>query len=666
MLVTRPLIARPALPRFVRAGDSLVAGVVVNQRAGGTPTVRVDATVQGAALRGNARREATLEAGRGAEVRYPFRVQPGDSAIFQFAVRSAAGEDAVRTRLPVRPEFHPVTHTIAGVVRDTATAEFILPGDIDPARSRVSINLGTSPLAVLQGLRDQLQLYPYYCTEQLTSVAMPLLALYTAGRKHDLPLVDEAGVRDLQRAVTQLSRRQRTDGGIGMWRADDWTTPYLTAHATRFLLGAREAGIAVNDSVLARAAGYLVQSLATDARGATPVAHWYTNVTVVLSDQVAAIDVLSRLGIPQVAAENRLLARAAQLRVEDRLRLAEALHRRGEVQSALRLIAPAWASVKLEGRRAAVPADTSAHYFRSTMGPTARLLTATLAINPSHPLVGPLVESLVSGNQGRGWWSWNTQDAALVVEALAAAEQTIRSSSSRAIRARAGQRVIAVSRGGTADSSAALTGIITSRPDGTRSLRVSVDAQGEGISYWFATVTEVPRTPPVTPRETGIAVERWYESYETGRPITAVTEGELVRVRLRVTVPRERHFVVLDDALPAGLEAVDLSLRTAAPLPGPGIARVEETEEEEEGSEFQWGYGRWDGGWWTPFDHRELRDDRVVYVASVLWPGTYTATYVARATTPGVFTRPPAHAQEMYNPAVYGRSEGGVFTVRQR
>ena len=72
---------------------------------------------------------------------------------------------------------------------------------------------------------------------------------------------------------------------------------------------------------------------------------------------------------------------------------------------------------------------------------------------------------------------------------------------------------------------------------------------------------------------------------------------------------------------------------------------------------------RWDGGWWTPFDHRELRDDRVVYRARVLWKGTYTVTYVARATTPGTFVRPPVLAEEMYNPAVYGRSDGGVFTV---
>jgi uncharacterized protein YfaS (alpha-2-macroglobulin family) len=77
-----------------------------------------------------------------------------------------------------------------------------------------------------------------------------------------------------------------------------------------------------------------------------------------------------------------------------------------------------------------------------------------------------------------------------------------------------------------------------------------------------------------------------------------------------------------------------------------------------------WVYGSWDAGWWSPFDHREMRDDRVVFVATRLWPGSYTATYLARATTPGTFMRPPAHAEEMYNPAVFGESDGGVFTVR--
>jgi uncharacterized protein YfaS (alpha-2-macroglobulin family) len=218
------------------------------------------------------------------------------------------------------------------------------------------------------------------------------------------------------------------------------------------------------------------------------------------------------------------------------------------------------------------------------------------------------------------------------------------------------------------DSSVALRDLVERDKRGTR-LRLALDAGAGGPPvFYYLTVNAVPRGAPVRPNDRGVIVERWYERYEDGKPVTEITEGELLRVRLRVTVPSERHFVVLDDALPAGLEAVDLSLRTVGGVPGPGAADTASAGPGEEGVDdgqapYRWAYGMWDAGWWSPFDHRELRDDRVVYAATILWKGEYTASYLARATTPGSFTRPPAHAEEMYNPAVYGESDGGTFTV---
>ena len=186
-------------------------------------------------------------------------------------------------------------------------------------------------------------------------------------------------------------------------------------------------------------------------------------------------------------------------------------------------------------------------------------------------------------------------------------------------------------------------------------------------SYYHITVTEIPLRPPVRPADAGIRVERWYERYNDARPVTTVAEGELVRVRLRITVPVERRFVVVDDALPAGLEAVDLSLRTSTIVGGGGApsgAQARDTDEAgEEGEDNGVGYGRYEGGWWSPWDFREIRDDRVVWSASWLWKGTWDISYIARATTPGTFVRPPARAEEMYDPGVNGRSDGGSFTV---
>jgi uncharacterized protein YfaS (alpha-2-macroglobulin family) len=680
LLVTRPLLARQALPRFVRPGDDFTAGAVINRRDGAAATVKVTAAATGVSLRGDASRNATLAAGRGAEVRFPFRASrtpdgklgAGDSATFRFDVTGSGDADAVRVTLPVRPDFHPRAHTIAGVLRDTASVELALPAGIDPERSRLSLNLGISPLATIRGIEQWLHVYPYYCTEQVVSSATPIIALYRAQRQAGIA-ASEAQRRDIVRAVEMLTRRQRADGGIGYWSSTDWTSVWLSSYAGIVLLDAREAGVPVDTMVLSRLAGFVGSELRGESKPVfSPVASYYDRPAMRLRERVAAVDFLSRLRRPEVASENELLRSAAMLTIEDRARLAEVLARRAQLPAARRLMAATWAQVRVEGSRAVVTDTlTSPFYFESTMRPIARILTATLAVDPDHALIGPLAETLAQQGRAEAKTWWNTQDYASAVSALAALDRRRRQQGERTVRVRSGNRVILQAATTSAaiarDSIVSLAGLV---PNGSAApvLRLSMDAgPGEGALYYYFTVTEVPSAAPVTPDDNGIRVERWYERYAGGAPITRVPEGELVRVRLRITVPSTRQFVIVDDALPAGLEAVDLSLRTASALPGPGASATQEPvdQERQEGAP-QWGFGRWDSGWWSPFDYREIRDDRVLYSANVLWPGTYTATYVARATTPGTFIRPPAHAEEMYNPAVNGRSDGGTFVVTPR
>jgi hypothetical protein len=272
--------------------------------------------------------------------------------------------------------------------------------------------------------------------------------------------------------------------------------------------------------------------------------------------------------------------------------------------------------------------------------------------------------------QGRGAdWTWNTQDLGTAVSALAEFQRHQKAGAARGFRVVSGEKTVfdVASLGAASEKSVTLDRLLGAAGGKIRlSLSARDTASGASPIFYFLTATVVPKRPPVRPGDHGIQVERWYESFQGGRPLTEVAEGELVRVRLRLTVPSERHFVILDDALPAGLEAVDLSLRTVGGVAGPGAADSTAAEPPGDGGDgaLPWLYGSWDAGWWSPFDYREMRDDRVVFAATLLWPGSYTATYIARATTPGAFIRPPAHAEEMYNPAVFGESDGGVFTVR--
>jgi hypothetical protein len=58
-----------------------------------------------------------------------------------------------------------------------------------------------------------------------------------------------------------------------------------------------------------------------------------------------------------------------------------------------------------------------------------------------------------------------------------------------------------------------------------------------------------------------------------------------------------------------------------------------------------------------------MRDNRVVMFGDHLPPGVHVASFVARATTPGTYILKPARGELMYEPEVWGRSEGGSFVV---
>ena len=690
LLVTRPLVARPALPRFLRAGDIAEAGTVVNLRSGVKADATVVASAEGATITGPTTQTTTLETGRGREVRFPIRAVPGKQVSFRFDVSSGKERDAVQTVIPMRADAAPAVSSAGGTFAESGVLMLAmgapLDGALDFTRSELALSLGSSPLAIVRAAAARARSYPYDCTEQISSTALPLVALLAVDRANatairagtTMRVAPSTATADVMAAISSLARRQRSDGGIGYWGAGDWTTPWLSSQAAMLFADARDAGIPVNNTViqkltayLQRAAGQPIAAL-SPTTGFTPVSQFYDKRGAVLAEYVAATDALSRLGRPSIAVENDLIRRAAQLSWEDRARLARVLARRNQLAPARILLAPLWASIKTEGRRAVLPDSTlGAIYFVSQSRPAALILSATVAVAPDNPLIAPLVETLIAnGRNNRALFS-ETQDLSSAVQALADFERRQRGAASRGVRVSVnGRTLLEIPSGKIAGDTVLSLASLANLAARSDSLRVDITPIGAGAPlYAVASLTAMSKVRTVTPVDRGFALEHWIENADDRKPITTVAAGALVRVFLRVTVSTERRFVVLDDALPAGLEAVDLSLRTApiasnAPRPLSTPSNADPYVRRDDDSPLsRWGYGRWDSGWWSPFDHQELRDDRVLWAATVLWPGKYTVSYLARASTPGRFVRPPAHAEEMYDRSIFGRSDGGVFIV---
>jgi uncharacterized protein YfaS (alpha-2-macroglobulin family) len=186
---------------------------------------------------------------------------------------------------------------------------------------------------------------------------------------------------------------------------------------------------------------------------------------------------------------------------------------------------------------------------------------------------------------------------------------------------------------------------------------VTLEKQGDGKLYYRLGLRYAPTSLRLPPEEQGFSVEREYEQVEgkdtvvkTGANQYRMKAGKYVRVRLRIVVPSRRYFVAVDDPLPAGLEAVDLTLKTSASSALGGAAPTTIYDF------YSW-YALF------AFSHQEKRDDRVVLFSDRLPSGVYEYTYLARTTTIGQFVVPPLKAEEMYHPEVFGRNATTMVEV---
>jgi len=172
-----------------------------------------------------------------------------------------------------------------------------------------------------------------------------------------------------------------------------------------------------------------------------------------------------------------------------------------------------------------------------------------------------------------------------------------------------------------------------------KSLGLDFSKTGPGTFYYGARLTYSPKSL-LAPRDEGFAVYKSLESTD-GKPLDEIKAGAVVVVVLRVVVPKESLFVVVDDPLPAGFEAVDGTFLTESDEQQRRLSALSDSDEEP---------------WWQGFDHIEIRDNKVLLFADSLMPGIHTHRYLARALTFGQFALPGTKAEAMYEPEVFGRS----------
>jgi len=170
------------------------------------------------------------------------------------------------------------------------------------------------------------------------------------------------------------------------------------------------------------------------------------------------------------------------------------------------------------------------------------------------------------------------------------------------------------------------------------------------VLYYTTHVTVNLPVEQIQPVDRGISISRTYHlaTDPTKTPITSAKVGENVVVTLTIIAKSSLNYVVIEDPIPAGTEAVDPQLATSA------IGQPPELELDDP-LDRGWGW------WW--FSRTELRDEKTVLYATYLPAGTYRYTYTVRAGLAGEYRVMPSTGSEFYTPEVYGRGAGMIFTI---
>ncbi|MDQ0394167.1 alpha-2-macroglobulin family protein [Labrys monachus] len=170
---------------------------------------------------------------------------PGDVAIDQSFVLGVEPANPAVTRRTVQT----IAPNGGGITLSSDLVSEMVPGT-----GAVSLSVGPPSSLDVPGLLRELDRYPYGCSEQLVSRALPLLYLADLGG-NDIDL--DGSVKDrLADTVQRLLSRQDSNGAFGLWSADSGEL-WLSAYVTDFLLRAREKGFAVPEGALTQAVDYL-------------------------------------------------------------------------------------------------------------------------------------------------------------------------------------------------------------------------------------------------------------------------------------------------------------------------------------------------------------------------------------------------------------------------
>jgi alpha-2-macroglobulin len=683
--VNRPTEIRPVLPNQVTEGDVFDAGFSVMNRTDKPRTIDVKIHASGnfdpTKTPADVTKTVTLEAYKRTTVFMPIATTPsglnkvkGGQLKFEITAGDESDKDGLLQELVVNKRQSLEVAANYGTTTQNAVTEPIqFPKDMLPGEGSVSVVASPTVIGNMSGAFKYMEYYPYLCWEQRLSKAV--MAAHFKNLKPYLPTTLKwAGSETLTQDTLDLALSfQAPNGGMAYFRADDeYADPYLSAYTAVAFNWMRKSGYKVPEQVESKLQDYLSNLLKNDA-----VPSFYSP-TMTSTVRAVALAALAERGKADITDLERYQPHVKEMSLFGKSYFLQAtLSVAGGEKYSADIAKMILATANQTGGKFVfneVWDDSYSRILASPMREQCAILDAFVAYGETESgkkLVGDvpfkIVRTITQSRKNRDYWQ-NTQENLFCGNALVDFARVYENEKTDMVfKAVMDNKTI----GNAKFTDARNPAITVSRPnkadDAGRKTAVNIYKLGTGRLYYATRMTYALPLELSQPQNAGIEVHREYSVERDGKwqllaaPFD-IKRGELVRVDLYLSVPAARNFVVVDDPVPGGLEPVNRDLATTSEVDARKADFVAS------GGSFWFKYNDWidfDTSRWS-FYHQELRHDSARFYSDYLPPGNYHLSYAAQAIATGSFSTLPTMAQEMYDPDVYGKTEGFKLNVSEQ
>ncbi len=609
VIVRDPVVLTATLPRFLLTGDRGTIRLDLDNVEGPSGDYTINVATDGPLQVGQAAQTVKLAGKQRTGVSLPISAKAAGIGNVAVRVTGPNGFDMQRSyTLAAKPATQILTRrTVRPIARnESISISNDLFADLVPGTGGVQVSVGPSTALDVAALLKALDRYPYGCSEQTTSRALPLLYVNELASESHLSL--DAAIDDrIKNSIERLLARQGSNGSFGLW-GPGGTDMWLDAYVTDFLTRARERNFTVPDVAFRLA----LDNLRNEANQTDPAKQGGSDLAYVY--YVLARNGIAPLGDLRYLADTKLDALKTPI---SKAQLAAALGMLGDKTRAERVYNDALNDIapqpKLELGRTdygSALRDASAFVALASEGnaPRASILKAVERIEAARAL------SSYTSTQENAW---------MVLAARSLARDTANMALDVAGETRRGPLYRSF------------------RPTDLAAGPVRVTNNGDAAVQAVVSVIGAPVTPEPA-ADKGFSIERLYYTLDGERAeIGKVKQNERFAVVLKITEGQPSFGrIIVSDYLPAGFEIDNPRLVSSGDTGT--LSWIEDAKDP---------------------THSEFRDDRftAAFDRASGDKAVFTVAYVVRAVSPGKYVLPQAYVEDMYRPDRFGRT--GVGTV---